>query len=255
MLKHIFTYTTLVLAITACSKTEKPVEKPADKPASTVATQTASTPTTQSTPTVASTPTSNASVTNATTKTANLPSEKSENHKTKPQNNIAPSEAKVTNITPVMTAEKAVNQSNNKSAEDMPLKADLAKLFKTINDIDTKHQAKQAELGQKIQSAESPEAQKQVFDEVIKLLDVQKQTINALTFHDKRVGQIRDKMLKNIDETKKGMVLMAQNPEATPQTHPQIAKTMQEAEKTAAEVRESVQKLVTEAGIDPNVAP
>lgn len=237
MLKHIFTCTALVLAMTACSKTEKPAEKPADSPASTVAPQVASVAPVASP--VASTPQiTNAPVAETVVTPVPATTEPHKSAKTPVANS------------PAVSAEKAVSKANEKSAENIALKQDLSKLFKTIDDIDTKHQAKQAELEQQMQSAQTPDEQKKVFDEIIKQLDVQKQTLTELNFEDKRVSQVRDKMLKNIAETRSGMEIMAKNPEATPQSNPEIAKKMQQAEKTATEVRDNIQKLVTEADMD-----
>lgn len=237
MLKHIFTCTALVLAMTACSKTEKPAEKPADSPASTVAPQVASVAPVASP--VASTPQiTNAPVAETVVTPVPATTEPQKSTKTPVANS------------PAVSAEKAVSKANEKSAENIALKQDLSKLFKTIDDIDTKHQAKQAELEQQMQSAQTPDEQKKVFDEIIKQLDVQKQTLTELNFEDKRVSQVRDKMLKNIAETRSGMEIMAKNPEATPQSNPEIAKKMQQAEKTATEVRDNIQKLVTEADMD-----
>lgn len=247
MLKHIFTCTALILAITACSKTEKPAEKPVQTTASAPQTQTiASVASVASTPTsaIASSP-QIASVATAEIITPDTPA---------PQQNNPVTTTTQTPKNPVVSAEKAVSKANEKPAENIALKQDLTKLFKTIEEIDKKHQAKQAELEQKMQSAKTPEQQKKVFDEIMSQLDLQKQTLTKLKFDDKRVSQVRDKMLKNIAETRSGMAIMAKNPEATPQTHPEIGKTMQQAEKTASEVRDSIEKLVKEADLDPTHA-
>lgn len=262
MLKKIFAYTTIFLAITACSKQEKPADTEKPATASVV----------QATPTADNLTTTPASSTTDTLQPASIaePQPMAEPNQptavavpqTQAQPQIktqqAPVPTKATkpseNANPAITPETAVSKPNEKPVENLALKADLNTLFKTINEIDQKHQAKQAELEQKMQSAQSPEDQKKIFDEVIKQLDTQKKTLQGLDFNEKRVSQVRDKMLKNIDETRKGMAIMAKNPEATPESHPEIGKTMQQADKTASEVRENIQKLVAEAGIDPNSA-
>ncbi|WP_410472767.1 hypothetical protein ACGTJS_02995 [Faucicola mancuniensis] len=209
MLKHIAVASTLAIALTACSKTDKPAE----------------------TPDLSSAPAPTASVSAPTTASVSAPT---------------------ASTSLATTTDNAVGQANAKPAENVALKADLGVLLKTINDIDKKHQSKQAELEKQMQSATTPTEQKKVFDEILKQLDTQKTTLQALKFNEPRVTKVRDKMLENIADTRSAMAIMAKNPEATPQTNPDIGKSMQKAEKTALEVREMLHKLVEEAGIEPN---
>ena len=218
MLKHIAVASALAIALTACSKTDKPTE----------------------TPDLSSAPAPTASVSVPTTASVATP--------------IASAVASAPTASTALatTTDNAVGQANAKPAENVALKADLGVLLKTINDIDKKHQRKQAELEKQMQSATSPAAQKKVFDEILKQLDTQKTTLQGLKFNEPRVTKVRDKMLENIADTRSAMAIMAKNPEATPQTNPDIGKSMQKAEKTALEVREMLHKLVEEAGIEPN---
>lgn len=235
MLKPIFTVATLVLALTACSKNSETTEKTtASSPAptasvvATTSSSVASVAPTASVATIASTTATTASTTPTVTTT----------------------EQKV-EIASTATVSPVASKADAKSAENVALKADLNTLFKTLNDIDKKAQAKQAEMEKKMQTATSPAEQQQFLKEVVAQLENQKATLQKLTFNDKRVTQARDKMLENINDSRKAMEIMAKNPNATPETNPEIGKSMQKAQKSAEQVRDMLSKLIQEAGIEP----
>ncbi|WP_227498077.1 hypothetical protein [Moraxella macacae] len=214
MLKPIFTVATLVLALTACSKASEDPKTPtaAEKP---VASSPA--PVESAVPSSAATSTDVASVSSAT-------------------------EAVASQAAPVENAQAP-------TAKNSVLKTDLELLFKTLDAIDKKAQAKQAELEKKMQKANSPADQQQFLKEVVAQLDSQKSTLQALKFNDKRVAQVRDKMIENINDSGNAMQLMAKNPTATPDSNPEVNKSVQKAEKSAEQVRGMLLKLVKEAGI------
>ena len=229
----------LVLALSACSKKD-------DKAATTTASATTTTPTSTSTTTtpvaasqaISSAPASAAAVTTTASSTT-------------------------TTVTTPATAEKTANVSsaptvaaNNAAAAtpNLALKADLTQLFKTLNELDRNTQAKQAEMAKKMQNAKTPADQQAFFKEVVAQLDLQKATLNKLKFNDPRVAQTRDKMVESITNSRAGTAALIKKPTATPETNPEIAKSMEKAQKSAEEARTMLMQLTQEAGIKPKGA-
>ena len=229
----------LVLALSACSKKD-------DKAATTTASATTTTTTSASTTTaplaasqaISSAPASAAAVTTTASSTT-------------------------TTVTTPATAEKTANVSsaptvaaNNAAAAapNLALKADLTQLFKTLNELDRNTQAKQAEMAKKMQNAKTPADQQAFFKEVVAQLDLQKATLNKLKFNDPRVAQTRDKMVESITNSRAGTAALIKKPTATPETNPEIAKSMEKAQKSAEEARTMLMQLTQEAGIKPKGA-
>lgn len=229
----------LVLALSACSKKD-------DKAATTTASATTTTTTSASTTTaplaasqaISSAPASAAAVTTTASSTT-------------------------TTVTTPATAEKTANVSsaptvaaNNAAAAtpNLALKADLTQLFKTLNELDRNTQAKQAEMAKKMQNAKTPADQQAFFKEVVAQLDLQKATLNKLKFNDPRVAQTRDKMVESITHSRAGTAALIKKPTATPETNPEIAKSMEKAQKSAEEARTMLMQLTQEAGIKPKGA-
>lgn len=229
----------LVLALSACSKKD-------DKAATTTASATTTTTTSASTTTaplaasqaISSAPASAAAVTTTASSTT-------------------------TTVTTPATAEKTANASsaptvaaNNAAAAtpNLALKADLTQLFKTLNELDRNTQAKQAEMAKKMQNAKTPADQQAFFKEVVAQLDLQKATLNKLKFNDPRVAQTRDKMVESITNSRAGTAALIKKPTATPETNPEIAKSMEKAQKSAEEARTMLMQLTEEAGIKPKGA-
>ncbi|MDI4510741.1 hypothetical protein E6P75_11085 [Moraxella osloensis] len=229
----------LVLALSACSKKD-------DKAATTTASATTTTTTSASTTTaplaasqaISSAPASAAAVTTTASSTT-------------------------TTVTTPATAEKTANVSsaptvaaNNAAAAtpNLALKADLTQLFKTLNELDRTTQAKQAEMAKKMQNAKTPADQQAFFKEVVAQLDLQKATLNKLKFNDPRVAQTRDKMVESITNSRAGTAALIKKPTATPETNPEIAKSMEKAQKSAEEARTMLMQLTQEAGIKPKGA-
>lgn len=229
----------LVLALSACSKKD-------DKAATTTASATTTTTTSASTTTaplaasqaISSAPASAAAVTTTASSTT-------------------------TTVTTPATAEKTANVSsaptvaaNNTAAatHNLALKADLTQLFKTLNELDRNTQAKQAEMAKKMQNAKTPADQQAFFKEVVAQLDLQKATLNKLKFNDPRVAQTRDKMVESITNSRAGTAALIKKPTATPETNPEIAKSMEKAQKSAEEARTMLMQLTEEAGIKPKGA-
>lgn len=229
----------LVLALSACSKKD-------DKAATTTASATTTTTTSTSTTTaplaasqaISSAPASAAAVTTTASSTT-------------------------TTVTTPATAEKTANVSsaptvaaNNAAAAtpNLALKADLTQLFKTLNELDRTTQAKQAEMAKKMQNAKTPADQQAFFKEVVAQLDLQKATLNKLKFNDPRVAQTRDKMVESITNSRAGTAALIKKPTATPETNPEIAKSMEKAQKSAEEARTMLMQLTEEAGIKPKGA-
>ena len=159
-------------------------------------------------------------------------------------------------VTPA-AAQQAANSSApaTTAAPNLALKEDLTKLFKTLNELDRNTQAKQAEMAKKMQNAKTPADQQAFFKEVVAQLDLQKATLNKLQFGDSRVAQTRDKMVESITNSRSGTAELIKKPNATPETNPEIAKSMETAQKSAEEARAMLMKLTEEAGIKPNAAP
>ena len=229
----------LVLALSACSKKD-------DKAVTTTASATTTTTTSASTTTaplaasqaISSAPASAAAVTTTASSTT-------------------------TTVTTPATAEKTANVSsaptvaaNNAAAAspNLALKADLTQLFKTLNELDRNTQAKQAEMAKKMQNAKTPADQQAFFKEVVAQLDLQKATLNKLKFNDPRVAQTRDKMVESITNSRAGTAALIKKPTATPETNPEIAKSMEKAQKSAEEARTMLMQLTEEAGIKPKGA-
>lgn len=229
----------LVLALSACSKKD-------DKAVTTTASATTTTTTSASTTTaplaasqaISSAPASAAAVTTTASSTT-------------------------TTVTTPATAEKTANVSsaptvaaNNAAAAtpNLALKADLTQLFKTLNELDRTTQAKQAEMAKKMQNAKTPADQQAFFKEVVAQLDLQKATLNKLKFNDPRVAQTRDKMVESITHSRAGTAALIKKPTATPETNPEIAKSMEKAQKSAEEARTMLMQLTEEAGIKPKGA-
>ena len=229
----------VVLALSACSKKD-------DKAATTTASATTTTTTSTSTTTapvvasqaISSAPASAAAVTTTASSTT-------------------------TTVTTPATAEKTANVSsaptvaaNNAAAAtpNLALKADLTQLFKTLNELDRNTQAKQAEMAKKMQNAKTPADQQAFFKEVVAQLDLQKATLNKLKFNDPRVAQTRDKMVESITNSRAGTAALIKKPTATPETNPEIAKSMEKAQKSAEEARTMLMQLTEEAGIKPKGA-
>ena len=229
----------VVLALSACSKKD-------DKAATTTASATTTTTTSASTTTaplaasqaISSAPASAAAVTTTASSTT-------------------------TTVTTPATAEKTANVSsaptvtaNNAAAAapNLALKADLTQLFKTLNELDRTTQAKQAEMAKKMQNAKTPADQQAFFKEVVAQLDLQKATLNKLKFNDPRVTQTRDKMVESITNSRAGTAALIKKPTATPETNPEIAKSMEKAQKSAEEARTMLMQLTEEAGIKPKGA-
>ena len=229
----------VVLALSACSKKD-------DKAATTTASATTTTTTSASTTTaplaasqaISSAPASAAAVTTTASSTT-------------------------TTVTTPATAEKTANVSsaptvaaNNAAAAtpNLALKADLTQLFKTLNELDRNTQAKQADMAKKMQNAKTPADQQAFFKEVVAQLDLQKATLNKLKFNDPRVAQTRDKMVESITHSRAGTAALIKKPTATPETNPEIAKSMEKAQKSAEEARTMLMQLTQEAGIKPKGA-
>ncbi|HCN14876.1 MAG TPA: hypothetical protein DIS69_02265, partial [Moraxellaceae bacterium] len=229
----------VVLALSACSKKD-------DKAATTTASATTTTTTSASTTTaplaasqaISSAPASAAAVTTTASSTT-------------------------TTVTTPATAEKTANVSsaptvaaNNAAAAtpNLALKADLTQLFKTLNELDRTTQAKQADMAKKMQNAKTPADQQAFFKEVVAQLDLQKATLNKLKFNDPRVAQTRDKMVESITNSRAGTAALIKKPTATPETNPEIAKSMEKAQKSAEEARTMLMQLTEEAGIKPKGA-
>jgi hypothetical protein len=130
----------------------------------------------------------------------------------------------------------------------------LTQLFKTLNELDRNTQAKQAEMAKKMQNAKTPADQQAFFKEVVAQLDLQKATLNKLKFNDPRVAQTRDKMVESITNSRAGTAALIKKPTATPETNPEIAKSMEKAQKSAEEARTMLMQLTQEAGIKPKGA-
>lgn len=226
----------LVLALSACSKKD-------DKATTTTASATTTTTSTSTTttPVAASQAISSAPASAAVTTTAS---------------------STTTTVTTPATAEKTANSSaptvaaNNAAAAtpNLALKADLTQLFKTLNELDRNTQAKQAEMAKKMQNAKTPADQQAFFKEVVAQLDLQKATLNKLKFNDPRVAQTRDKMVESITNSRAGTAALIKKPTATPETNPEIAKSMEKAQKSAEEARAMLMQLTEEAGIKPKGA-
>lgn len=152
----------------------------------------------------------------------------------------------------VMTSPTVVPQALSLLADSRKagLKQDLSRLFKTLNELDRITEAKQADIAKKMQNANTPAEQAEFFKEVVAQLDTQKATLNSLKFHDPRVGNARDKMVESIDYTREGVQTLITIPDATPETHPEIVKRMENAQKAAKEARDRLVKLTEEADIN-----
>ena len=228
----------LVLALSACSKKDdKAVTTTASATTTTTSTSTTTAPVAASQVTL-SAPASAAAVTTTASSTT-------------------------TTVTTPATAEKTANVSsaptvaaNNAAAAtpNLALKADLTQLFKTLNELDRNTQAKQAEMAKKMQNAKTPADQQAFFKEVVAQLDLQKATLNKLKFNDPRVAQTRDKMVESITHSRAGTAALIKKPTATPETNPEIAKSMEKAQKSAEEARTMLMQLTEEAGIKPKGA-
>lgn len=228
----------LVLALSACSKKD---DKAATTTASATTTTTSASTTTAplaASQAISSAPASAAAVTTTASSTT-------------------------TTVTTPATAEKTANVSsaptvaaNNAAAAtpNLALKADLTQLFKTLNELDRTTQAKQAEMAKKMQNAKTPADQQAFFKEVVAQLDLQKATLNKLKFNDPRVAQTRDKMVESITNSRAGTAALIKKPTATPETNPEIAKSMEKAQKSAEEARTMLMQLTEEAGIKPKGA-
>ena len=130
----------------------------------------------------------------------------------------------------------------------------MTQLFKTLNELDRNTQAKQAEMAKKMQNAKTPADQQAFFKEVVAQLDLQKATLNKLKFNAPRVAQTRDKMVESITHSRAGTAALIKKPTATPETNPEIAKSMEKAQKSAEEARTMLMQLTEEAGIKPKGA-
>ena len=228
----------VVLALSACSKKD---DKAATTTASATTTTTSASTTTAplaASQAISSAPASAAAVTTTASSTT-------------------------TTVTTPATAEKTANVSsaptvaaNNAAAAtpNLALKADLTQLFKTLNELDRNTQAKQAEMAKKMQNAKTPADQQAFFKEVVAQLDLQKATLNKLKFNDPRVAQTRDKMVESITNSRAGTAALIKKPTATPETNPEIAKSMEKAQKSAEEARTMLMQLTEEAGIKPKGA-
>ena len=228
----------VVLALSACSKKDdKAVTTTASATTTTTSTSTTTAPLAAS-QAISSAPASAAAVTTTASSTT-------------------------TTVTTPATAEKTANVSsaptvaaNNAAAAtpNLALKADLTQLFKTLNELDRTTQAKQAEMAKKMQNAKTPADQQAFFKEVVAQLDLQKATLNKLKFNDPRVAQTRDKMVESITNSRAGTAALIKKPTATPETNPEIAKSMEKAQKSAEEARTMLMQLTQEAGIKPKGA-
>ena len=227
----------VVLALSACSKKD-------DKAATTTASATTTTTSTSTTTTpvaasqaISSAPASAAVTTtdSSTTTTVIMPATAEKN-------------ANVSSA-PTVAAKNAAAATPN-----LALKADLTQLFKTLNELDRTTQAKQAEMAKKMQNAKTPADQQAFFKEVVAQLDLQKATLNKLKFNDPRVAQTRDKMVESITNSRAGTAALIKKPTATPETNPEIAKSMEKAQKSAEEARTMLMQLTEEAGIKPKGA-
>ena len=127
------------------------------------------------------------------------------------------------------------------------LRADLTKLFHTINEFDHESQAKQAEIGQKMQAAKTPQEQAKLFKQIVNQMTQQKNTLAKLQFNDPRVTQVRDMMVESVNQSIAGTQAMIKNPTATPETHPEIVEHMQKSQDIAVKARDRLMKLTQEA--------
>lgn len=149
----------------------------------------------------------------------------------------APTTSNTANPTPKPTAP---------TKQDL-LRADLTKLFHTINEFDRESQAKQAEIGQKMQAAKTPQAQAKLFKQIVNQMTQQKNTLAKLQFSDPRVTQVRDMMVESVNQSIAGTQAMIKNPTATPETHPEIVQHMQKSQDIAVKARDRLMKLTQEA--------
>lgn len=200
----------------------------------------------------ATTPTS--STASTTVSTASVPTVTTVDATTASAPALVASSTTVTTTTTTTTASAAALATPvAATAKDSntALKADLTHLFKTLNELDRKTEAKQAEMAKKMQNAKTPADQAAFFKEVVAQLDAQKATLNSLKFNDPRVGKARDKMVESITNSRAGTQALIKTPNATPETNPEIAKNMQGAQKAAEEARGMLMKLAEEAGVKP----
>lgn len=150
-----------------------------------------------------------------------------------------------------VTPTAAKGTTDNKDNKKVALQADLTQLFKTLNTLDKQTMAKQQELTEKMQKAKTPNDQVVFLKAVVSQFDSQKKTLNSLKFNDPRVAKVRDKMIESIDANRAGTQALIKTPNATPQTHPEIAKQLQQSQQSAIEARNMLMKLTEEAGVKP----
>ncbi|MFW2178441.1 MULTISPECIES: hypothetical protein [unclassified Moraxella] len=225
----------LAISLTACSKADdKANTTTATQPASTAspasATPVASAPVVASVASSAPTVIASSTTTTVTTETASAP----------------------TVVAPAVLPTNSATTAPAKAEGNVALKADLTTLFKTLNQMDKDTIAQQEKMAKKMQNAKTPADQASFFKDVVAQLDNQKATLTKLKFNDPRVAQARDKMVESINNSRTGTSALIKKPTATPENSPEIAKSMEKAQKSAMEAREMLMKLTEEAGIKPN---
>ena len=103
---------------------------------------------------------------------------------------VTPQAASASTATATPKAEPAANAKPTAPTKQDLLRADLTKLFHTINEFDHESQAKQAEIGQKMQAAKTPQEQAKLFKQIVNQMIQQKNTLAKLQFNDPRVTQV-----------------------------------------------------------------
>ena len=160
---------------------------------------------------------------------------------------VVPQAASASTATATPKAEPAANAKPTAPTKQDLLRADLTKLFHTINEFDHESQAKQAEIGQKMQAAKTPQEQAKLFKQIVNQMTQQKNTLAKLQFNDPRVTQVRDMMVESVNQSIAGTQAMIKNPTATPETHPEIVEHMQKSQNIAVKARDRLMKLTQEA--------
>lgn len=160
---------------------------------------------------------------------------------------VTPQAASAPTATATPKAEPATNTKPAAPTKQDLLRADLTKLFHTINEFDRESQAKQAEIGQKMQAAKTPQEQAKLFKQIVNQMTQQKNTLAKLQFNDPRVTQVRDMMVESVNQSIAGTQAMIKNPTATPETHPEIVEHMQKSQDIAVKARDRLMKLTQEA--------
>ena len=153
-----------------------------------------------------------------------------------------------------LRALEVLKQADVICAEDTRLSKRLLQAYGITTYVVSVYAHNEAEMAKKMQNAKTPADQQAFFKEVVAQLDLQKATLNKLKFNDPRVAQTRDKMVESITHSRAGTAALIKKPTATPETNPEIAKSMEKAQKSAEEARAMLMQLTEEAGIKPKGA-